>query len=319
MKINVGIVGYGNLGKAVEQVVLSRNDLNLVAIFSRRIIKSKFNTVIESYENISLYKDKIDVMLLCGGSFSDIEKQTGDALLYFDCINTFDNHKKIPNELKRLDSLAKTTNHRLVMACGWDPGIFSVIRTLFYAFSNEKPIVFWGKGISMGHSDAIRNLDNVIDAVEFTIPNRQALKLARHGKPYSDEVMHYRECFVLAEKKYHKALEKKIKNIPDYFKGQETNIKFVDSSLLSKLRANLSHKGEIISNFQTIDGSMCSLNFKLRTASNPNLTATIMTKYIDAITNMKNKSMVGAFTPIDIPVSFLFKDCLYDKIIEKLC
>lgn len=319
MKINIGIVGYGNLGKAVERVILSRNDLNLVAIFSRRVIKSKFNTIIESYEDISLYKDKIDVMMLCGGSFSDIEKQTGDALLYFDCINSFDNHKKISSEFKRLDCLAKNTNHRLVMACGWDPGVFSVIRTMFYAFSNVKPIVFWGKGISMGHSDAIRNLDNVIDAVEFTVPNKQAQKHARSGKLYKDEVMHYRECFVLAEKKYHKALEKKINNIPDYFKGQETSVEFVDSNELSKLRANMSHKGEIISNFQTIDGSKCSFNFKLKTASNPSLTATIMTKYIDAITNLKKKSMVGAFTPMDIPVAFLFKDCLYDKIIEKLC
>ena len=182
MKINIGIVGYGNLGKAVEQIILSRSDLNLVAVFSHRIIKSKFNSLIESYENISLYKDKIDIMMLCGGSFNEIEKQTSDSLLYFDCINTFDNHKKILTEYQRLDLLAKTTNHRLVMSCGWDPGVFSIIRSLFFAISNEKPIVFWGKGISMGHSNAIRKIKNVSDGIEFTIPNQNSVKLARYGK-----------------------------------------------------------------------------------------------------------------------------------------
>lgn len=319
MKINIGIVGYGNLGRAVERVVLSRNDLNLIAIFSRRIVKSKFNTIIESYDNISLYKEKIDIMILCGGSFSDIEKQTRDALLYFDCINSFDNHKKILSEYKNLNLIATKSNHRLVMACGWDPGVFSILRTLFYAFSNEQPNVFWGTGISMGHSDAIRKLTNVIDAVEFTIPNESAKRLARNGKLLKDEALHRRECFVYAKKKYHKSLEKQIKNIPDYFKGQETKVEFVEAEQLLKLRSKLSHKGEIISNFKTLDGFKCSFNFKLKTQSNPALTATIMTKYIEAISNLRRNNLSGVFTPINIPISFLFKPETLDNIIEKFC
>lgn len=319
MKVNIGIIGYGNLGKAVEQIILSRNDLNLVAVFSRRLIKSKFNTLIESYENISLYKDKIDIMLLCGGSFSDIEKQTSDTILYFDCINTFDNHKKLLAEYERLGKLAKTTKHRLIMACGWDPGIFSIIRTMCYAFSNTKPVVFWGKGISMGHSDAIRRTNHVLDAIEFTLPNKSALKLARKGKLSGDEVLHLRECFVVADKKYHKVIEKHIKSIPDYFKGQPTSVNFVSSEELLKLKSKFSHRGEIISYFETIDGSKCSFSFKLKTSSNPSLTATIMTKYIDAILNLKHKNLVGAFSPLDIPISFLFKPENQHNIIEKLC
>ncbi len=319
MKINIGIIGYGNLGKAVEQIVLTRNDLNLVAIFSRRVIKSKFNTRIESYENISIFKDKIDIMLLCGGSFSDLEKQTSDALLYFDCINTFDNHKKIFAEKKRLDKLARNTKHRLVMCCGWDPGIFSIIRTMFYAFSGSLPVSFWGKGISMGHSDAIRKLDGVLDALEFTIPNETAMKLARSGKFAKDEIKHYRECFVVAEKKYRKTLEKKIKNIPDYFKGQETSVEFVDTEKLLKLKEKMSHKGEVISNFEMLDGSKCLFDFKLSTSSNPSLTATIMTKYIDAIINLKKNAQTGAFLPTDISASYLFKESSYEKVIKNLC
>ena len=319
MRINVGIVGYGNLGKSVERIVLSRNDLNLVAIFSRRVIKSNFNTKIESYENISLYRNKIDVMMLCGGSFSDLPKQTSDALMYFDCINSFDNHKKLYSEYQRLGNLAKTTNHRLIMSCGWDPGIFSILRTFFREISDTKPITFWGKGISMGHSDAIRRVKNVIDGVEFTVPNKEAVKLARTSSLSGDEAMHSRECFVVAEKKHHKAVERQIKNIPDYFKGQETSVNFVSSEELLKLKSNASHKGEIISNFSGVDGSKSSFSFKLKTSSNSSLTATIMVKYVNAILNLKRNKMKGAFLPIDIPVSFLFNPNRKKKMIEKYC
>lgn len=319
MKINIGIIGYGNLGKATEQIILSKHKYNLVAIFSRRMVKSKFNTIIESYENISLYKDKIDIMLLCGGSFDDLEKQTTDALFYFDSINTFDNHKKIPSEFERLDKIAKNTNHRLIMSCGWDPGIFSIIRTIFFSLSKTKPIVFWGKGISMGHSDAIRKVKNVTDGIEFTIPNKNALKLARLGKFYENEPLHFRQCFVVAEKKYQKTIYEKIKNIPDYFKGQPTTVEFVSHEELLKLKSKMAHCGEIISNFKTLDGSNNWFNFKLKTASNPNLTATILTSYIDAIINLKQDKKIGAFTPLDIPISYLFDKSYHNKLLSDLC
>ncbi len=319
MKLNIGIVGYGNLGKAMEQVIISKNEYNLVAIFSRRLVKSKFNTIIESYENISSYKNKIDIMLLCGGSFSDLEKQTTDVLLNFDCINSFDNHKKMLSELKRLDTLAFNSKHRLIMACGWDPGIFSNLRAMCHAFSSEKPIVFWGKGISMGHSDAIRKIPNVIDGIEFTIPNTLAVKKAKNGCFDTAQMLHFRECFVVADKKYHKQIRNNICNIPDYFKGQPTQVNFVSHEKILSLKKKLSHKGEIISKFKTIHGSNCYLNFKLKLSSNPDFTATVMTSYINAIVNLKSCGKSGAFTPLDIPMIFLFKKESRHKIIERLC
>lgn len=318
MKLNIGIVGYGNLGKAAEQVIISKNNCNLIAIFSRRDVKSRFNTPVESYENISLYKGKIDVMLLCGGSFSDIEKQSSDCLINFDCINTFDNHKKLSSELERLDKLAKLSGHRLIMACGWDPGIFSNLRAICYAFSNEKPIVFWGKGISMGHSEAVRRVKCVKDAVAFTIPNIEVLKQARRGTYSETEQLHTRECFVVADKKHHKRIETTIKNIPNYFKGQQTKVNFVSQEKLLSLRTNLSHKGEIISNFKTIMGSKCKLDFRLKLKSNPDFTATVMSAYIEAIRNLKANKISGAFTPLDIPMSFLFKPSARDWLIKEL-
>ena len=319
MCINIGIIGYGNLGKALEQVILAKNDYKLIAIFSRREVKSRFNTKIESYENISLYKGKIDVMLLCGGSSNDIEGQTRNTLLNFDCINSFDNHKKITSELKELDSLAKDSNHRLIMSCGWDPGMFSNIRANLYAISGTNPYVFWGKGISMGHSEAIRKIINVKDAVQFTIPNEDAVKLAKQSRLTGCEALHTRECFVVADKEYRDKIEKQIKQIPNYFKGQPTSVNFITQEKLFKLRSKMSHQGEIISKFKTIHGSNCYVDFKLKMDSNPNLTATIMASYINAIINLKSENKSGAFTPLDIPTIYLFKPESRIKITQMLC
>lgn len=319
MKINIGIIGYGNLGKAVEQTILSRNDCNLVAIFSRRTIKSKFNTIVDSLENLAQYVGKIDIMLLCGGSFGDLEKQTTDAILNFDCINTFDNHKKIVSELDRLNILARQSKHILIMSSGWDPGIFSCVRAMCYSLSKTKPDVFWGKGISMGHSEAIRKTDHVYDGLEFTIPNTLAMKLAKQGKLNENECFHFRQCYVVADKKFHKTITERILNIPDYFKGQPTKIDFISQSELINLRSKLSHKGEIISKFETVHGSKCLIDFKLKMDSNPNLTATIMSSFIDAVINLREKNYFGAFSPLDIPAIFLFKKGMRKKIIETLC
>lgn len=319
MKINIGIVGYGNLGKSLERVILARNDCNLVAIFSRRNVKSKFNTIIESYENISLFKDKIDVMLMCGGSMSDIESQMSDVLVNFDCINSFDNHKKIVSELDRLDSLAKKFERRVIMSCGWDPGVFSNVRGLFYALSGEKAVTFWGKGISLGHSDAVRNLNHVRDAVQFTVPSKQAIRHAKTGRLCHDECLHSREVFVVADKKYQKNIDLQIKNIPNYFKGQLVSVEFVSPERLLKLKTKLYHKGEVIANFKTIHGTKCGVDFRLKMSSNPDFTATVMARYIDAIVNFKRKGMVGAFTSLDVPVVDLFKAGQRKKVIELVC
>lgn len=306
MKINVGIVGYGNLGKAVERVVLANKDFNLVAIFSRRAVISNFSTKVEPYQNFLLYKGKIDVMLLCGGSLSDLEIQTPEIAKYFDVINTFDTHKKISDEFFKIDKIAKDSGTRAILSCGWDPGLFSAIRALFFAVSNTMPTTFWGKGVSMGHSDAIRRIDDVEDAVEFTIPNEDAVKLAKSDRPLGNICLHKRECFVLAPKSKQKQIEQKIKGIPNYFLGQPTTVNFVDNLKLLKLKSKMSHRGQIFCKFTHVCGSKNRMSFEVKMDSNPNFTASVMTAYIYANFNLSKKGSVGAFTTLDIPISYLF-------------
>ncbi len=319
MKINIGIVGYGNLGKSAERAVLANKNLNLVRIFSRRVVVSSYNTAVEPYENYRNFVGKIDIMLLCGGSKSDLEVQTPEILEYFDCINTFDTHKKLKSEYDRLGKLAKETGHRLIMACGWDPGMFSVIRAYNKAISGTNPITFWGKGISMGHSDAIRRVNGVIDAVQFTVPSPDAVKLAKAGTLPDDVPLHFRECYVVADKKDQERIEKEIKEIPNYFKGQPTTVNFVSSEKLSKLKSKMFHKGEVISSFKTVHGSACKINFSVSMESNPNFTASIVIAYINAIVNLKYNGLSGAFTNLDIPPSYLFLGKEKENLISSLC
>lgn len=306
MKINVGIVGYGNLGKATEQEILKNTNYNLVAIFSRRLVSSQFNTTVEPYENFKNYTGKIDIMFLCGGSLSDLEIQTPEILQYFDCLNTFDTHAKIKSEFEKLDKIAKKNNNRLIFACGWDPGLFSVTRALFYAITKQEPVCFWGKGISMGHSDAIRHVDGVADGVQFTIPNKQAVSLAKKGFADKTTPKHFRECFVVShDTNKNNVIEKKIKCMPNYFLNQPTKVTFVSHEKLLQLKKQMSHKGEI---FGTSSDSKIKLSMNVKMQSNPMMTAKILVAYAKAVTNLKKRNTCGAFTPMHIPVSFLFDE-----------
>ena len=319
MKLNIGIVGYGNLGKSVEQTLLSRNEFNLVSIFSRRTVKSRYNSHIENINNISNYKSSIDVMILCGGSKNDLQWQTTEVLKHFDCINAFDTHSKIYSELSRLGKIAKKSNHRLIMCTGWDPGIFSVIRAYLYAFSKTKPVTFWGKGISMGHSDAIRQVAGVKDAVQFTIPNPNAIKLVKKNMIDPSLPLHFRDCYVVCDKQKQRQIEHSIREMPNYFKGQPTSVTYVSHNTLSSLKKKMRHKGQIITSFRTIQGTKSTAEFKLSMESNSNLTALIMCGYIKAIYNLKLNKISGAFTCLDIPISHLFTKEERQKIISELC
>ncbi len=319
MKTRIGIVGYGNLGKAVEQTVLSNPKLRLVAIFSRRLVKSKFNTKIEQYDNFLDYKNKIDIMILCGSSKNDLEFQTPELLEFFDVINSFDTHAKILSEYKKLDRLANLKKHRALICTGWDPGLFSVIRTMFLAIGKNNPVTFWGKGVSMGHSDAIRKVPFVDDGVQFTIPIQSAMLNAKNQIDDKTLPKHERVCFVCADGKYHKSIESKIKSIPNYFKGQPVKVNFVSAEKVIKLKENMSHRGVIFETFKSVNGFKCNFEFKLSTKSNPELTASIMCTYINAILNLKNLKLCGCFTPIDIPASFLFEKTKYQFLLKTTC
>lgn len=317
MKIRVGIVGYGNLGKAIEELLLVSQKFELVACFSRRTTKSKYNTKIEPYDQLLTYKNKIDILILCGSSKSDIENQAPYLAEHFCTINSFDTHKKIPKLLKQLDKISKNSKTISLCACGWDPGLFSIIRATLLAISDTEPYTFWGKGISMGHSDAIRQISGVDDGIEFTIPNVEAKKLAAKGKLGKDIPKHFRECYVVAGQG-HKQIENKIKAIPHYFKDQPTTVEFVSKLKLLKLKGKLSHSGEIISNF-TKSNHNSKICFKVQMQSNPHFTASIMISYITAIQNFKRKKKYGAFTTLSITPIDLFEPSLHNKIIEKFC
>ena len=317
MRIKVGIVGYGNLGKAVEKEVLKNHKLKLVAIFSRRNIKSSFNTLIEPLDNYVLYNNKIDVMLMCGSSKSDILDESPIIAKHFDTINTFDTHAKIKDLKQCLDKVCKSFETRSIICCGWDPGIFSVVRGLFLALSCKEPTTFWGKGISLGHSDAIRSIDGVIDAVQFTIPNAESKKMVMQGKCVDNKNLHFRDCYVVAEKNHNK-IEKEIKNIPNYFKGQNVNVTFLKRERFLKLKSNLSHKGCVISNFNIGDHKN-KLVFSAKMQSNPVFTARVMAAYLQAIINLKENKISGAFTPLDIPISYLFNASNNENLLNTIC
>ena len=319
MKINIGIVGYGNLGKSVEKLLQNNENFNLIAIFSRRDITSIFDTKVEKFNNILNYKNKIDIMILCGGSLSDIEKQTTKVIKYFDCINTFDTHSKIYDEKLRLEKIAKKYKHRLIMSCGWDPGIFSVIRALFYSLNKDfEPITFWGKGISLGHSEAIRKIDGVLDSVQFTVPNIDAVKLAKKGNKI-ETYEHNRECYVATldnSKISQQKIENDIKNIPNYFKGQPTTVKFVSKEKIEKYKKSLSHRGEVIYYFKNNNENF-GLDFSVTMSSNPDFTSCIVISYLNAIINLKRNKLDGVFLPIEIPISYLYPDYNQEEIIKK--
>lgn len=319
MKINIGIVGYGNLGKAVERCIVSNPKFKLKAIFSRRLIKSKLGTKVEPYAEFKTYKNKIDIMILCGGSKNDLIYQTPEILEYFDVINSFDTHSKIVKEYKKLNEIAKMTQHRAIICAGWDPGIFSIVRGLFLAISNKKPYTFWGRGLSMGHSDAIRQVANVEDGVQFTIPIENSILKAKNNTLSKADFLHRRECFVATNKKHYSQVEKDIKNIPNYFKGQPTSVNFVSPEKVMKLKSNLSHKGFIFDTFNTRAGTKARLQFEVYMKSNPDFTASIIVSYITAVINLKNKNISGAFTPIEIPISYLYDETDLTKLLGEIC
>ena len=319
MKVRVGIIGYGNLGKAIEQEVLKNKKVKLVAIFSRRVVTSAFNTIVEPYDAYKKYIKKIDVMMMCGGSLNDIEYQLPEISKYFCTINSFDTHSKLNCLISEISKINKENKTTSISACGWDPGIFSLIRTLMFAISNEKPISFWGKGISMGHSDAIRNINNVDDALQFTVPNKKAIVKAKKNMLASDVFLHRRECFVVAKENYHNKIEQDIKNIPNYFKGQPTSVTFVSSAQLSKLKSKMSHKGKIICPFKLSSKQKGYFEFSVKMDSNPTFTAKIMMVYIKAVTRFASEKRFDAFLPIDVPISYLFDEKNKQYIINNFC
>lgn len=300
-KIRVGIIGYGNLGKSIEQIVANDDSFKLVAVFSKRLVKSNY-TVTDFPSNIGKYKNKIDVMFLCGGSSSNLMEQAKEALNYFCCIDAFDTHKNIPIHLKNCDTLAKENKKVAFCSFGWDPGLFSLMRVLFTSLGNPT-YTAWGKGVSQGHSEAIRCIKGVKDAIQYTVPNIKIIEQLKSGKLQrleNDKNLHLRECYIVAEPENRPGIIKKVIEMPNYFLGYQTKIRFIDEYKMQKHK-NLFHAGEVF----TVGNEM---NFKLSLKSNPDFTAKVLVVYSKVLFKYYLSEQYGTYTILDIPFSHLLKN-----------
>jgi len=310
--IKIGINGYGNLGRGVEKAIAKNPDMTLVGIFSRRGkpgMTSDLGHPIYSLDDAPSYKDQIDVMILCGGSATDLPVQGPEMAAYFNTIDSFDTHAKIPEYFEAMDNTAKQHEHLSLISCGWDPGLFSLARTLFSSvLPDGKDYTFWGKGVSQGHSDAIRRIEGVQDARQYTIPVDEAVKLARSSaRPeLTTREKHTRECFVVAKEGADlEKIEKEIKEMPNYFADYDTTVHFISQEELNRDHAGLPHGGFVIRNGETSEGSTQVAELSLKLDSNPEFTSSVLVAYARAIARMAKEGTTGAVTVIDIPFAKL--------------
>ena len=313
MSIKIGIFGYGNLGRGIESAIKMNDDLELVAVFTRRNPKDlKTNTEnakVCSAEDILEYKDKIDVLILCGGSATDLPVQTPELAKHFNVVDSFDTHAKIPQQFGNVDKSAKEAEKIAVISAGWDPGMFSINRIYSEAVLPEgSTYTFWGKGVSQGHSDAIRRIDGVLDARQYTIPIDKALDAVRAGTnpTLSTREKHLRECFVVAKDDADKAkIENEIKTMPNYFADYDTIVHFISKEELDRDHSGIPHGGFVIRSGKTSDGLNHIIEYSLKLDSNPEFTASVIAAYARAAYKMNKEGFKGCKTVFDIPPSYL--------------
>lgn len=309
--IRIGIVGFGNLGKGVLLAAKQNDDIKVVAVFTRRNpAELKLEDVkVDSVDNILNYKDKIDVLILCGGSATDLPVQSPQFLNDFCIVDSFDTHANIPQHFKALDKVGKEQGKLGLLSAGWDPGLFSLARLLFKSVLPQgADYTFWGKGVSQGHSDAIRRIDGVLDAKQYTIPKEDALNLVRQGK--MPELLardkHLRECFVVAKEGADKTvIENEIKNMPNYFADYDTVVHFVTEEELKQNHSKLPHGGFVVRTGNSQNGNNSVLELSLKTDSNPEFTASVLIAYARAVYTMFKHGKTGAITVFDVPFKFL--------------
>ena len=322
--INIGLYGYGNIARGVEEAVKHNKDFNLVAVFTRRDPNTvKTNSGVKVYHNSEVDKfiGKIDVMVLCGGSATDIPVQGPELLSKFNTIDTFDTHARIPEYFKKMDKVGKETGHLGAISIGWDPGLFSINRCLFDAcIPDGENYTFWGKGVSQGHSDAVRRIDGVIDARQYTIPKEDAVNKVKAGlnPVLTARDKHLRECFVVAEENADKKrIEKEIKEMPNYFADYDTIVHFISMDEMKKNHSGMPHGGSVIRAGKVSDENKAVMNFDLNLESNPQFTASVVVAFARAIYRLKEEGKTGAVTAIDVPISYLSTKS-HDELLKDL-
>ena len=287
----MGIVGYGKLGKAVEKNILKNKYFNLIKIFSRRKLSN-----CEDFNKIERYKKKIQMLFICVGSQSGLEDINYNLANSFNLIDVYDNHSKLKKYVYKLNTKSKENQKVCLCALGWDPGIFSLIRGLFN-FLGFNYITTWGKGVSQGHTNAIKNINGVIDSIQFTVPVKKQLKLFKNKGIVKKEKLHLRKCYVVANKENQSNIKRSILNMEHYFKGYKTKVQFVSQKRLNKLKTD-KHKGEII-----VQNNKAG--FFLNLKSNPEFTAHIMVLYAKVMVYYIKNKEYGAYTIFDIPIKKL--------------
>ena len=315
MSIRIGIVGYGNLGRGAEYTIAQNDDMKLHYIFTRRnpasITLMTSGVEVLNIDDAKDYVDKIDVLLLCGGSATDLPEQTPELAKHFNVIDSFDTHAKIPEHFAKTDAAAKSGGKIAIISVGWDPGVFSINRVMSEAILPDgNTYTFWGEGVSQGHSDAIRRLDGVLDARQYTIPIDTALDAVRSGAnpELSTREKHKRVCFVVAEENADlTVIENEIVTMPNYFADYDTTVNFISQDELAREHSGMPHGGFVIRGGKTGSGNLHNqiIEYSLKLDSNPEFTASVMTAYARAAFRLNNEGAIGCKTVYDIPPAYI--------------
>ena len=316
--MKIGILGYGNLGKGVECAIKNNPDMELAAVFTRRDPSSlKLLTAgvpVYNVADVEAHKSEIDVLVICGGSATDLPKQTPEYAKYFNVIDSFDTHAKIPEHFANVDKAAKDNGHIALISCGWDPGMFSLAR--LYAnciLPDGNDYTFWGKGVSQGHSDAIRRVKGVKDGKQYTVPVESALKAVRAGEnpELTTRQKHTRECFVVPEdgatKEDLARIEKEIKEMPNYFADYDTTVHFISQEELNKNHSGIPHGGFVFRSGKTGWDKEYNnvIEYSLKLDSNPAFTASVLVSFARAIFRMNKEGQTGCKTVFDVAPAYL--------------
>ncbi|MCM1058550.1 MAG: diaminopimelate dehydrogenase [Firmicutes bacterium] len=312
--IKIAIMGYGNLGRGVECAVRQNEDMELTGVYTRRspeTVKTVSGVPVYHVDRLMEKKEDIDVLVICGGSATDLPRQTAEYAGYFNVIDSFDTHAKIPEHFARVDRAAKEGGKVAMISVGWDPGMFSLSRLYANAILREgSDYTFWGKGVSQGHSDAIRRISGVRDAKQYTIPVESALEAVRNCENpcLTTRQKHTRECFVVAEEGADRArIEEEIKTMPNYFAEYDTTVHFVTQEELQRDHAGIPHGGFVLRTGKTgMNGEHNHvIEYSLKLDSNPEFTACVLTAYARAAYRMSKEGMTGCKTVFDVAPAYL--------------
>lgn len=312
-KIRIGIVGYGNIGKGVRTAMAQNPDVELIAVFTRRPVESleipAGEVEVVSVEKAADYRDRIDVMILCGGSATDLPEQGPYFAQLYNTVDSYDTHTKIPQYFAAVNEAALKAGKTSAISIGWDPGLFSLNRMLAEAILPVgREYTFWGPGVSQGHSDAIRRIPGVIKGIQYTIPREQVMEEIRKGQTpdLASREKHLRECYVVAAEGADQVkIAEQIKTMPDYFAEYDTEVFFISETEFREKHAAMPHGGFVMRRGITGQGAGHMVEFSLKLASNPEFTSSVLVAYARAVYRLNKEGQYGAKTVFDIPVGYL--------------